>query len=54
VPRAIFKGSAVFEDMYALPQAQGIVADGSDDDHPLDLSVTYTDFESFFKSVMTW
>jgi hypothetical protein len=55
VPRGIFKGSTVFDAMYSLPQAQDVVADGSDDLHPLKLeSITYDDFKPFVKAANPW
>jgi hypothetical protein len=51
VPRAIFKGSAVFGDMFSLPQAVGAPVDGSDEGHPLKIEgVSRADFRHFVKA----
>jgi hypothetical protein len=35
VPRVILEQSEAFQDMFNLPQAEGNVMEGSDDEHPL-------------------
>jgi hypothetical protein len=54
VPRAIFKGSPVFEGMFSLPQIPGEHADGSDHAHPLKLeSISATSFELFVRAAVS-
>jgi hypothetical protein len=53
VPRSIFERSAVFQDMWSLPQPGGTPADGTDADHPLRLDgVSAVDWKSFLRIVM--
>jgi hypothetical protein len=55
VPRRVFAGSAVFEGMYTLPQAQDMPPDGSADTHPLKLeSVSHADLKAFVKAANPW
>lgn len=52
VPRRPFENSDVFTTMFSLPAAQGVVVDGSDDEHPLRLEfVSRRDFEGFLKAL---
>lgn len=54
VPRRLFAGSSVFQDMLALPQARGTIVDGSDDKHPLKLQgIKYGAFKAFVRVAMT-
>jgi hypothetical protein len=55
VPRKVFAGSAVFDGMYTLPQAQDVPLDGNADTQPLKLeSVLHADFQAFVKAATAW
>jgi hypothetical protein len=55
IPKRIFNDSAVFSDMYDLPQDPCHPADGVDEAHPLKLDGTKkTDFENFLRLFISY
>jgi hypothetical protein len=50
IPRKLFAGSAIFKDMFDLPQAADVVVDGTDNEHPLKLEgLNYNDYKVFVR-----
>jgi hypothetical protein len=53
VPRAIFRQSKIFQDMFSVPPGNGVIVDGSDDEHPLRLDgYTADDFRQLLKVIL--